>query len=834
MSERLLFLSGSSGVTSNTQFRVGGLLKQVGLQLTDVFFSHLYRDNPNPFMRRNRKMVLNDVGKSKAKKNLNGLIENLKPKLIIVNDIAALEIVSGGQTSLDLTRGSVYFYKGLPCIVLNSMRHIHPQVSKYGLWVALQDFKKIGRWVKGNQRFEPAFEYEVCNTIEKVRSAREVLCSCIAMAPDIETSNGFITCVGYAGLTQAGTIKSFVIPFFNPLAPSGCFWKSEQDEIETWGNVALINASRVPKIMQNGMYDSSYFVKYHIPPMEYILDTMHMFHGTWCELPKSLDFISSICLDYYRYWKAESKAVQDEKLGKTQEALDRYWRYNALDCHNTLLDCIFLLPHILRSGWAKENYVREFADAVGPAFAMSMRGIRRDVKRLAQKREKLEAESREWLGKIKQMVDDDNYNPRSPDQYSQLLYKVLGAKPVKYKGKAQTSVDKNILKHVAEQHPLFDMVIEAHNKAKEPLNNISKYCDLRMNGSRFRYALNPAGTETWRYAGKEHMFREGTNPQNIPEFMRDFLVADPGYVLFNGDYSKSDAVFMAFESGDEQFIQNVTSDKDTHVLHGAHFFKIDYTVIETGLKDKIDFYSNKVTGIRALSKRIGHGANYMMMAYTLYMTMGKKPAVAAAMALGNTDAATWSTRKLVEFCGVLLASYYTMYRKLPGYYEEIHNILKTQKRITNIFGYTRLFFGDVNNDDGILREGVAFIGQGDTAGNINRSLRKIYYESECEAEGMMLLLQVHDSIVGQVPHDKLHLIERVREIMEAKLQVNGKEFYVPADFQVGFRWGEHVMTKYVPGMSFEDVCNKCNDKPAWFENFTIENALVSNTVRISA
>src|SRR3546814_10126353 len=58
-----------------------------------------------------------------------------------------------------------------------------------------------------------------------------------------------------------------------------------------------------------------------------------MWYSRFSELPKTLDFASSILLDDYQYWKDDIKGTdnKDQVLGN----LERYWRYNALDTRNT-------------------------------------------------------------------------------------------------------------------------------------------------------------------------------------------------------------------------------------------------------------------------------------------------------------------------------------------------------------------------------------------------------------------------------------------------------------------------------------------------------------------
>src|SRR3546814_11924425 len=90
--------------------------------------------------------------------------------------------------------------------------------------------------------------------------------------------------------------------------------------------------------MHNGAYDCSYFIRDLCPPRNYLYDSMLMWYSRFSELPKTLDFVSSILIDDYQYWKDDIKGTdnKDQVLGN----LERYWRYNALDTRKTLFNTI--------------------------------------------------------------------------------------------------------------------------------------------------------------------------------------------------------------------------------------------------------------------------------------------------------------------------------------------------------------------------------------------------------------------------------------------------------------------------------------------------------------
>jgi len=106
--------------------------------------------------------------------------------------------------------------------------------------------------------------------------------------------------------------------------------------------------------------------------------------------------------------------------------------------------------------------------------------------------------------------------------------------------------------------------------------------------------------------------------------------------------------------------------------------------------------------------------------------------------------------------------------------------------------------------DKALREIASYLGQGGTGGNINKAMENIVYHSDILQRGLILLFQVHDSLVGQVPIDKLHLIEETKPLMENECEIHGRKFIVPTEAKVGFGWGKR-MRSWEPDLPLEEI-----------------------------
>lgn len=734
-------------------------------------------------------------------------LRKLNPEFVVINDMAALSHLTGGKyQSLALCRGGVYIWEGIPCIVIDSVQKV--KSMKTGNWIMLQDMLKLRRWMDGKQRQEPKFNYTVCQSVDDVKQFRDVAVASRLVALDIETTGTTITCISYACWQVDNTIRTFVVPFYSSVAERGCFWQDSSTEVQVWEIVREVHASSVPKCMQNGSYDNTYFTVYRIPLNNYTLDTLHLWHSIWCEAPKRLDFISSIALDFYRYWKDEGKEDENDEVKGgavpgTLQGMKNYWLYNALDSHNTLLACKWLVGIIMQEpmDWARQNYYNEFTRQFGPCFAMSMRGMRLDQRVHG---DLMMDETNNYITAqrdLETMIGDPNFNPGSSHHVAKLVYDVLKADPLPREGR---TADEKALKIIATQHPLFDIIINQIWDVKKPLNNVSKYSDgISLNG-RLMYKLYAAGTPTGRLSSKQHDLWIGTNAQNLPRDMRVMLVADPGYVLVEIDYAQSDAYFTAFTSEDERFIETMTSGKDTHCVHGDLFFKVGYDRLLAAHEAGEDWADHPTRGIRQITKRVVYGANYLMVGYTLFVTMGREAVVAAAIHLGYEDAESWPLKKLVELCTMFLQAYHDMY---PGIQltlqEDLIAACANSNRSTCAFGLTRLFFADLKNDKKAQRDFAAFHGQGGTGGNMNKSMDTIFWE--LERDGVMMMNQVHDSLLLQVPERRLDLVPKLMTAMMNECDVKGRRFVVPVDAKIGRRWGKKPMLSWYTGITLDEI-----------------------------
>lgn len=668
----------------------------------------------------------------------------------------------------------------------------------------------------------PLGKISIVDSVRDAKRAEDFLMASALIANDIETipDLALITVNGYTGLHDDGTKETFVFQFYQGRSNTSGAHPSIDDSLQ---RMQRINDSGIPFTFQNGAYDNFYQCRYGIPIKNWAYDTMSMFWAIFPELPKRLDFISSILLDDYVYWKGDRKS--DDYL--------TYLEYNGKDCDRTIDNTIRLVELLSQDRRALRNFHEAHLRVIS-ALNMSLRGMRSDEKRLKEHGATLAIDAAEKLVRLQYVVADPEFNPNSPPQKSNLLYGLLGAKPRNAKGRFVDRVDLAstgavALRSIRNEHPIFRRVTTAISDAIEPAKQISNVIGIRRakwsdDNIRIYTAYNGVGTITSRMSSSETPIRVGTNLQNLRKYYRDIIRADEGCILLEFDLSAGDDVFVTFESGDPRKIELFRTGKDTHAFNATLFFPSwVYEDVVRGKKAHDPIVVHPITGIRQITKKISHGCNYLMAALTLLMTAGREAIVAAAKQVGYEYAGTWNQEKLAEFCATretLYRNYYTRFKRNgpESWYMDLRAEHIATGGFTTPFKYFQRFLGDTY-DDNVLRGLAATAGQAGTAGRINMVMKELDHgiidpefrdapnpdygkhpgRISWHTHGISLRLQTHDSLTFNVNPRHSGAAEGVNSIFTAmrrpvvvrnKLMGNLEEFRVGIESESGYAWGE--------------------------------------------
>lgn len=674
--------------------------------------------------------------------------------VITSNADLVLKLSKKKKASLDNYAGSVFriCYGTIKVLCVNPLEHF--VTVRHGAFLAERYFSKLLKpevFIKQTE-----LTWEVCKA-ENFDDLLARFSKALFIAADIETKKTglAIDIAGYCAIFPDGTTHSICIQI-----------RSEADLLRA----DAFNKLPAAKIFQNGGYDNAYFLRWGITPVNYMWDTLHLFHSWYSELPKSLDFLTAFLLPEFQYWKDESK-------GGTE--FDRLF-YNAKDCWATA-NCFLALMREMPA-WAKQNYLKEFP-LVYPALHCSMEGLLVDAdnrdKLYAREMAKLEPA----LASIKASLNKPDFNPSSPAQVLKLLH-ILGCKDLK-------SSNAKDMKKAAERHPLnawFVSNIIAYRKARKLL---SSYLEAELLNGRYLYSLNAAGTDTGRLASGESQFWCGNQVQNIARAIKAMFRADDGWLLAECDKSQSEDRCVAVLSADKALLDIYAGTKDSHSLKGEMFFGIPYEEILRLEKEAKESGNSELT-IRDLAKKVNHGSNYNMGAYVLLETMGI-PNVIKAKALLKLP----KHMSLMDVCEKLLDIYTKAFPRVKNqWYNQIKLEVATTGKLVGATGWTRHCFGNPNKSKPELNAYVAHVPQSLSVMIVNVELMDVWRWGLDHADVFRLKAQVHDSIFFQYRIGAEWVVDKVNSMMQTTIQVKGSDgitrpLFIPTDVKKGItHWGK--------------------------------------------
>lgn len=660
----------------------------------------------------------------------------------------------------------------------------------------------------------------IIDNVDDIRQAERFLNRCVLIANDVETipDYGLITVNGYSGIANSGETRTYVFPWYLDKNPKNGIPDFSAYSIDAQRN---LNSTGIPFTFHNGPYDLFYHLRYHMPVANYAHDSMTMFWSMFPELPKRLDFVSSIILDDYQYWKGDRKS----------DSWSTYLLYNGKDCDRTLRNTLHMMHMLSHDPRASQNYIYAHLRVIA-CLAMSMRGMRIDLDKLDQHAKALETKADAELEKLRFLIADPEFNPNSVPQKTELLYKLLGAKPRSAKGRIvkidDASTGAIAMRAMRQDHPIIARIVNQIMATMEPAKQISNVIQMpRSQDDRIYTTYHGTGTTTTRLSSTKNPIQVGTNLQNIRAEYRDVMVAEPGHVLMDMDLSAGDDVFVSFESGDPRKIELFRSGRDAHAQNATIFFPHwEYDAVVKGKKANDPAVTHPITGIRQVSKKVSHGCNYLMAGMTLLMTAGREAIVGAAKELGFHDAGYWTSERLISFCGELESRYRAFYTRFKrtgdgSWYNELKVEVIQTGGFTTPFGYFQRFLSDPN-DDSVLRAVAATAGQAGTAGRINMAMMEMThgvipqrfrdaenphrYEEPLRVSpkdhGVALRLQTHDSFTWDI--DLSHRnwqegVARIFTIMQRPVVIRNKltgdyeVFTVRTETSIGQAWGKKMV-----------------------------------------
>lgn len=723
-----------------------------------------------------------------VKRNITAVVST---NLSILQKLVATQGNPRTNPSLADYQGSLFTYKNLEVVFISPLRQLF--TVPYGKFIAERFISKV---VAAKTWPEPTeFKWNIF-TPENLESTYNEFSKAYAIAVDIETFRDplSIRCIGYTAVfisaLGAITTKSGVLPIDSTFSVA-------------W--MRRFNSLPVQKIFQKGKYDVSYLLRYNAAPENWLWDTANLFHSWYSELPKDLAFLNAFFLRKVVYWK---------DLAETSDIFE-YYRYNALD---TWATANVWIQQMLRSPeWARRNYQLEFPLNY-PCLLAEMTGIRRDMDRLKEERDAVDAKIEKTTNSLRKILSLPAFNTNSPTQVKSLLA-VFSSSDIQ-------STEEKDLKKVAYRHPYYGRIIgmildvrgwrklaSTYLRLPEDANSKNGWNGGKEFYGRVLYALLPEGTDSGRLASREHHFWCGLQIQNIPvgKEVKRTLRAEDGWYIGECDLEQAETRDTAYLAGERNLISAVESPRDFHSINIEAFWGLKYNDVYDDVLKK-----TKNKPIRDISKRTNHGATYNMGEDVLVDTMGLE--------------AVWQARKLLkldklykprDITAYLLTRFHATYPGLRGpdkpftegtYYAHIVREISTSKRlVSRAFHRTeynctkfpdpkryieegdwvRWCFGNPEKSKPHLNSYVSHPSQSLNARTLNEAWMRVFYEVALpNPTRFRLHAQIHDSILFSYRAGFQHLAAEVQRCMCIPVTVRNIRgeyctFTVPAALKLG-------------------------------------------------
>ena len=347
------------------------------------------------------------------------------------------------------------------------------------------------------------------------------------------------------------------------------------------------------------------------------------------------------------------------------------------------------------------------------------------------------------------------FNLGSPKQIGEILFGKLGLPVKKKTASGAPSTDEEVLQELAADYPLPARLLEYRSLAKLKGTYTDKL-PLMVNPATGRVHTNYAQA----VAVTGRLSSNDPNLQNIPirtaegRRVREAFIAPPGHVIVSADYSQIELRIMAHISGDPGLTRAFAEGLDVHKATAAEVFN---TTVDAVTPEQ-----------RRYAKTINFGLIYGMGAFGL----------AQALGIEQKAARDYIERYFARFAGV------------KRYMDETKASAAEKGYVETLFG-RRIELPEIRGGNGPRRSGAERQAinapmQGTAADLIKLAMIAVQNALDSGARRSVIVMQVHDELVFEVPHDELDWVRS--EV--PRLMAGVAQWSVPllAEVGVGPNW----------------------------------------------
>ena len=349
------------------------------------------------------------------------------------------------------------------------------------------------------------------------------------------------------------------------------------------------------------------------------------------------------------------------------------------------------------------------------------------------------------------------FNLGSPKQIGEVLFGRLGLPVKKKTASGAPSTDEDVLQELAADYPLPARLLE-HRSLSKLKGTYTDKLPLMVNPAtgRVHTTYAQAVAVTGRLSSNE------PNLQNIPirtpegRRVREAFVAPPGCLLASADYSQIELRIMAHVSGDPGMRRAFAEGQDIHRATAGEVFGVPAAEVSSEQ--------------RRYAKAINFGLIYGMGAFGLSQALG----------IEQKAARDYIDRYFQRFSGV------------RRYMDETKASAAQLGYVETLFG-RRIVLPEIRGGNGprrsaAERQAINAPMQGTAADLIKLAMIAVQKAIDDEGRATRMIMQVHDELVFEVPHDE---VDWAREALP-RLMASVATLAVPlvVDVGLGVNWEE--------------------------------------------
>ncbi len=578
----------------------------------------------------------------------------------------------------------------------------------------------------GELAFQPQLHYETVLTETQLSDWLEKSNHAELISVDTETTSLDPLAARIVGISLAlEPYHAAYIPLAHHYA--GVAQQLDREAVLARLKPLLENPAR-PKLGQNLKYDKHVFANHGIALNGIVHDTLLQSYVLESHRPHDMDSMALRHLGVKTIAYAEVAGKGAKQIGFDQVDIDTATRYAAEDADVTLQLHQALYPQIEAEKPLDYVYRRIEMPLLDVLFTMERNGVLLDTKLLTQQSQELGKTMLRLEGEAHRLAGQP-FNLNSPKQIQEILFGQLKL-PVKKKTPSGTpSTDEDVLAELALDYPLPKLLLEYRGVAKLKstyTDKLPRRVDART--GRVHTSYSQAVAVTGRLASSD------PNLQNIPvrtqegRRIREAFIAPPGSHIVAADYSQIELRIMAHLSGDASLLKAFAAGEDVHRATAAEVFGVAHDEVSSEQ--------------RRYAKVINFGLIYGMSSFGLAQQLGIERSAAQSY----------------------MERYFARYPGVASYMERTREAARAQGYVETVFG-RRLWLPEINAANGMRRQGAerAAINapmQGTAADLIKLAMIAVQGWLEKNRMKSLIVMQVHDELVLEVPDDELAAVRR--------------------------------------------------------------------------